>query len=41
MCPFMRAQKPLTKPRVRRLHEITSRIRRVAHPDGCPPTLPG
>jgi DNA-binding MarR family transcriptional regulator len=31
---------PLTKTQVRQLHEIASRIRRVVHPDGCPPTLP-
>jgi DNA-binding MarR family transcriptional regulator len=31
---------PLTKTQVRQLHEIATRIRRVVHPDGCPPTLP-
>ena len=30
----------LTKTQVRQLHEIATRIRRVVHPDGCPPTLP-
>jgi DNA-binding MarR family transcriptional regulator len=31
---------PLTRTQVRQLHEIATRIRRVVHPDGCPPTLP-
>jgi DNA-binding MarR family transcriptional regulator len=31
---------PITKTQVRQLHEIATRIRRVVHPDGCPPTLP-
>jgi DNA-binding MarR family transcriptional regulator len=32
---------PLTRTQVRKLHEIATRIRRVVHPDGCPPALPG
>ena len=32
---------PLTKSQVRQLHEIANRIRRLVHPDGCPPDLPG
>jgi DNA-binding MarR family transcriptional regulator len=31
---------PLTRTQVRQLHEIATRIRRVVHPDGCPPALP-
>jgi DNA-binding MarR family transcriptional regulator len=31
---------PLTRTQVRQLHEIATRIRRLVHPDGCPPELP-
>ena len=31
---------PLTRTQVGQLHEIATRVRRVVHPDGCPPALP-
>jgi DNA-binding MarR family transcriptional regulator len=31
---------PITKTQVRQLADIASRVRRVVHPDGCPPPLP-
>jgi len=31
---------PITKTQVRQTQDISTRIRQVVHPDGCPPSLP-